>query len=208
MTMPRRLEPFVGLLLLTVLGCGAHTQLSEEGDADLDGDMDDGGESVPSVTFVLRYISNMDDQICIFGAPPGMVEWLEIETVDDDSPEGVQFFLPFCDCFCDACGDCRETCPDIADPQPGTLVSGATFEFVWEAGLILGSRDSCPGDLSCWNHSTARPGRYLARACYSPGGPAGTPASECWAVSARYCEQVIFRYPEDSVVEILVEGGD
>lgn len=108
------------------------------------------------------------------------------------------------DCYtpCETCE--MLPCPGYACQPQGYAITGESFE--WDGTYY--AQQSCGAGTSCLAHSYAKPGKYTAVMCATPGtlAPDVNQVQQCTATGPAECVEVPFDFPTDQSVTGKLPG--
>ena len=108
------------------------------------------------------------------------------------------------DCYtpCDTCQSLP--CPGYACQPQGYAVTGESFE--WDGTYY--AQSTCGQGTSCLAHSYAKPGKYSAVMCATPGtlAPDANQVQQCTPTGPAECVAVPFDFPADKSVTGTLPG--
>jgi len=104
-----------------------------------------------------------------------------------------------------SCVTCESSaCPGYACITQFIDITGGTLN--WDGSYITGS--SCGSAVSCVETVYAKPGKYVASMCASPGHASAPDAGpqHCVSTGPADCAQVTFDFPSSTVARAVIGG--
>lgn len=117
--------------------------------------------------------------------------------IKDAAGNALELFTTCTDVSCASCS--QSGCPNFFCPPTGAVVTSAKMD--WDGTSYVTS--TCGAGTSCMELRYAKPGKYTATFCATPGkltGPDGG-TRQCVASGPAQCGQVEFDFPSATVVK-------
>jgi hypothetical protein len=161
--------------------------LSSSGGRGGDGGANTGGTGGSPGSASIRFDVTGPDPYCVHGCAPPQIE------IEDPTGHALDF-AGWCSFDCSTCSP--SLCPAVPCLPDSIVTMGA---LDWDGGYYVTS--SCGSGRACTQKTFAKPGRYRAKFCATPGNLTETNGMpQCLPSGAERCGSIEFDFPSKSLV--------